>query len=175
MEDLFFKDWQSFSRVAISTVIAFITLFLFLRISGKRTLAKLNAFDFIVTVALGSTLSDMMLDMVPLVEGTVVLMLIIFLQFSFAWAARTNERVEKIINSEPILLFYNGSFIEKAMKKEAITTEELYAVIRQFGVYNISDIRAIVMELNGEISVVEKADKEEKHNSLEDINVEENI
>jgi uncharacterized membrane protein YcaP (DUF421 family) len=79
MEDIFFKDWKSIGHVVLATVIAFITLFFFLRISGKRTLAKLNAFDFVVTVALGSTLSYMMLAMVPLTEGAIVLFLIIIL------------------------------------------------------------------------------------------------
>ncbi|GAA6771900.1 DUF421 domain-containing protein [Flavobacterium sp. CGRL2] len=92
MEQVFFKDWISIGHVIIATIIAFITLFFFLRISGKRTLAKLNAFDFVVTVALGSTLSYMMLAMVPLVEGALVLFLIIILQYIFARTARSSKK-----------------------------------------------------------------------------------
>ena len=158
MEEIFFKDWSSVGHVAIATVIAFITLFLFVRISGKRTLAKLNAFDFVVTVALGSTLSYMMLSLVPMLEGAVVLMLIIFLQYLFAWAARSSTKAEQLLNAVPRLLFYEGRFIGDAMEREALTEEEIYAAVRHAGIEHLEHVKAVVMELNGQISVIRKTD-----------------
>ncbi|TCN57641.1 uncharacterized membrane protein YcaP (DUF421 family) [Flavobacterium circumlabens] len=157
MEDIFFKDWKSIGHVVLATVIAFITLFFFLRISGKRTLAKLNAFDFVVTVALGSTLSYMMLAMVPLTEGAIVLFLIIILQYIFALTARSSKKMEKLINAVPSLIFYNGEFIEKTMAKEAITKGEIFSTIRNSGIDQINEVKAVVMELNGQITVVKKS------------------
>ncbi len=157
MDDLFFDNWQHLGHVAISTVIAFVVLFLFLRISGKRTLSKLNAFDFVVTVALGSTLAYMMLSLVPLLEGVTVLLLIILMQFVFAWMARSSQGMEKMVNSVPSLLFYDGIFMEKEMAKEAITEEEIHAAMRSSGIFHIDDVKAVVMELNGEISVIKKS------------------
>lgn len=168
MEDIFFKDWKSIGHVVLATVIAFITLFFFLRISGKRTLAKLNAFDFVVTVALGSTLSYMMLAMVPLLEGSIVLFLIITLQYIFAWTARSSKKMEKLLNAVPSLIYYDGKFIEKAMAKEAITKGEIFAVIRNSGIDQIKDVKAVVMELNGQITVVRKSN-ESGSSSLDDI------
>ncbi|AXB57653.1 DUF421 domain-containing protein [Flavobacterium fluviale] len=170
MDEVFFKDWKSIGHVVLATIIAFITLFFFLRISGKRTLAKLNAFDFVVTVALGSTLSDMMLAMVPLIEGAIVLILIIGLQYIFAWTARMSKKMEKVLNAVPILLFYDGKFIEKAMTKEAVTKDELYSTIRESGIDQIDEVKAIVMELNGQITVVKKSDGTGK-SSLDDIQI----
>ena len=157
MKELFFKDWQSLGHVAIATVIGFVILFLFLRISGKRTLAKLNAFDFVVTVALGSTLAYMMLAMVPLTEGVIVLLLIIGMQYIFAKTARASVKMQRLINSVPTLLYYNGNFIDGAMAKEAVTKEEVYAVIRESGHEKLDDVRAVVMELNGSLTVVIKS------------------
>lgn len=169
MNDLFFKDWKSLYHVGLCTVIAFLTLFAFVRISGKRTLANLNAFDFVVTVALGSTLSYMMLAMVPLTEGAMVLILIIIMQYIFAWTAKGSKKMGRLINSVPTLLYYNGNFIEDAMTREAITPEEIYAVIRRSGTDRLEDIKAVVMELNGEITVVKKSDGNGV-SSLEDVN-----
>lgn len=59
---MFFESWASLARIALSAVIAYATGVAFLRISGKRTLAKMNAFDLVVTVALGSTLAALMQD-----------------------------------------------------------------------------------------------------------------
>jgi uncharacterized membrane protein YcaP (DUF421 family) len=168
MEEVFFKDWKSIGHVVLSTIIAFITLFFFLRISGKRTLAKLNAFDFVVTVALGSTLSYMMLAIVPLIEGTIVLFLIIILQYFFAWTARSSKKMEKLINAVPSLIFYDGIFIEKTMAKEFITKGEVFSMIRNSGIDQIEDVKAVVMELNGQITVVRKSNGNGS-SSLDDI------
>lgn len=91
--------------MALMTVISFITLFILIRISGKRTLAKFNAFDFIVTVALGSVLAYMMLAQITFTEGVVVLLLIIGLQYLFARLSRESDAMDKVLNASPRLLF----------------------------------------------------------------------
>lgn len=151
------------------TFISFIILFLFIRISGKRTLAKFNAFDFVVSVALGSTLAYMMLAMVPLVEGTLVLLIIIGLQYFFAKLVRLSGRMEDVINASPRMLFYKGQFLEDNMRKEVITMKELFSVIRQEGVSNLEDVLAIIIEANGELSVVKKSDYVDGVSSLSDL------
>ena len=156
MKDLLFKNWDTLADVALCTVCAFFTLFIMVRISGKRTLAKLNAFDFIVTVTLGSTLSSMILSKVTLAEGTVALTIIIILQYSLAWLSRSSSIMEKIINNNPTLLYYNGVFLDEAMNREGITKEEIYAEIRNFRLERLEEVRAVVLELNGEISVIKK-------------------
>ncbi|WP_231465117.1 DUF421 domain-containing protein [Pedobacter sp. Leaf132] len=171
MEKLFFKDWQSLANIALCAFIGYITLFIFIRISGKRTLAKLNAFDFVVTVTLGSTLSSMILAKVTIAEGLVALLIIILLQYALAWTARKSAAAEAIINSSPTLLFYNGQFIRDAMDKEVITEEEVYAEIRKYRLYRMEDVQAVVMELNGTFTVVKKS-LPSTHTSLDDLNTE---
>ncbi|QSW88392.1 DUF421 domain-containing protein [Flavobacterium endoglycinae] len=170
MNGIFFKDWQSIGHVAITTIAAFIALFLFVRISGKRTLAKLNAFDFVVSIALGSTLSDIMLGTIPFLEGLIVLFLIIFLQYFFALLARTSSRMERIINTVPRPVFADNEFFEKTMAREAITKEEIYAAIRSAGIDQIKDVKAVVMELNGTMSVIKRT-QGSGPSSLDDLNI----
>lgn len=170
MTNIFFEDWPSIGRVAITTVVAFITLFLFVRISGKRTLAKLNAFDFVVSIALGSTLSDIMLNMIPILEGAIVLFLIISLQYLFAWLARTSPKMERLINTVPQIVYHNETFYEKTMSREAITKEEVYAAIRSAGIDQITDVKAVIMELNGTMSVIRKT-SQNGPSSLDDLKI----
>ena len=66
----YFDDWAGIVRVVVTAVAAYTALIVLLRISGKRTLAQPNLFDWIVTVALGSTLAGVILTpYVPLAEG----------------------------------------------------------------------------------------------------------
>lgn len=170
MKELLFKDWESLWHIAFCATISYITLFIFIRISGKRTLAKLNAFDFVVTVTLGSTLSSMILAKVTIAEGCIALLVIILLQYLLALAAKESPILEKAVNSSPTLLFYNGQFLKDSMDKEVITKEEIYAEIRKYRLEHLDDVRAVVMELNGEFTVVKKSEGAGE-TSLDDLNL----
>lgn len=83
LQAMFFQDWSGIVRTIVVGFLAYVTLVVFLRISGKRTLAKLNAFDLVVTVALSSTLSAITLqESIALAEGAIALALLIFLQYA---------------------------------------------------------------------------------------------
>jgi len=168
MKQLLFKNWESLWHIAVCTVLAYFVLFLFIRISGKRTLAKLTAFDFVVTVTLGSTLSSMILGKVTLAEGAVALAIIIILQYFLAWSAKESKVLEKVINSSPTIVFYRGAFLKDAMDKEVLTHEEIYAEIRKYRMLDVDQVEAVVMELNGELTVIKKA-QAVTHTSLKDL------
>lgn len=93
-------------RVAVVGVLAYLTLILFLRISGKRTLAKMNAFDLIIIVALGSILATTLLSSeVSLVEGLTAFIVLIGMQFGIAWLSVQSSTVSGWVKSELTLLF----------------------------------------------------------------------
>lgn len=86
MEQAFFSSWTSITRVLLVGVAAYAGLLLLLRVSGKRTLTRMNAFDLVVTVALGSTLATVLLTKsVALADGLVASTLLIFLQYGLTW------------------------------------------------------------------------------------------
>lgn len=169
MDTILFKDWESAGHVAICSVLGFFVAFLFIRISGKRTLTKLTAFDFVVTVTLGSTLSSIILGKTVLFDGAIALAIIILLQYLLAYVAMKSKPMEKLINSRPTLLFYEGHFLKEQMEKEVVTEEEIYAAIREFRLLNINDVKAVVMELNGELAVIRKSIPDAERHSLKNV------
>jgi len=154
---IFFDNWDTIWRTIIAAIVAYGGLVLFLRISGKRTLSKLNAFDLVVTVALGSTLATILLSAdVALAEGLVAFAMLAGLQWivarlSIAWAP-----IKKATRSEARMLLEDGEFIEKAMRDERITHAELEQAARTQGFGDLSDIAAIVLESDGSLSVISK-------------------
>jgi len=85
---MFFSGWDSLLRTLVVGVLAYVALVVFLRVSGKRTLSKMNAFDLVVTVALGSTLATVLLSKdVALAEGVLAFALLISLQFVVTWSS----------------------------------------------------------------------------------------
>lgn len=128
---MLFDSWFGLERVLLVGPLAYVALVAILRISGKRTLTKLNAFDLVVTVALGSTLSTVLLSKsVPLVEGVLAMALLVFLQFAITWLAVRAFWVDWLIKSEQTLIVHRGRIMEQALVAQRITREEVFAAVR---------------------------------------------
>src|SRR5690606_15408855 len=157
MENIFFDSWQSIIRTLIITILAYIALIFLLRTSGKRTLSKMNAFDLVVTISLGSALATVALNKnVALADGVLAFLLLIILQLAITWLSVRFKKVKRVITSKPTLLLYEGEILEDVMKKERITIEEIYLSAREKGIANLEEIQAIVLETTGEITVMPK-------------------
>src|SRR5688572_2866710 len=109
---MFFDDWTGLIRVAVVGLLAYVGLVVLLRVSGKRTLSKLNAFDLVVTVALGSVLANVILnESTPLAEGVLGFAVLIGAQHLIAFLSVRSGRVRGLVKAEPALLLYRGEFL----------------------------------------------------------------
>ena len=155
---LFFEGWSGLGRVLVVGVLAYAGLVLMLRISGNRTLSKLNAFDLIVTVALGSTLASILTSSsVVLAEGLLALALLIGLQFVVTWLSVRSSTVAEFVKAEPTLLLYRGEFLHHRMRQARITEGEVRATVREQGIGSLDEVEAVVLETDGSLSVVKRA------------------
>jgi uncharacterized membrane protein YcaP (DUF421 family) len=154
---MFFDNWAGLLRTAAVGIIAYAALILLLRISGKRTLTKMNAFDFVITVALGSTLATVLLsEDTALAEGILALALLIFLQFIMTWFSVRSKKVSRLLKAEPRLLLRNGEFLWGAMKAERINEGEILQAMRSQGVTLKEQVEAVVLESDGSLSILKK-------------------
>ncbi|TXD76456.1 DUF421 domain-containing protein [Algoriphagus ratkowskyi] len=157
MDNLFYSSWESTIQTIILTVLGYIAIVLILRVSGKRTLSKMNAFDFVVTVALGSCLASISLNKnVSLLDGVLSFSIFIFLQFIFSYLSVHLSGFRTLITSKPTIIFHEGSFLEKEMKKERITKEEILNAGRANGLSDLDDVYLIIFETTGNLSIIEK-------------------
>ncbi len=153
-----FDTWWSLGRVFIVGGAAYVVLIVMLRISGKRTLSKMNAFDLVVTVALGSTLATVLLDRnVPFAEGIAALALLIALQFVITWLAVRSQHFQKLVKSEPTMLVHRGICLESAMRHQRVTIEEIQAALRAAGLSSTAEAASVVLETDGSMTVVPQA------------------
>lgn len=156
-EQVFFNGWAGLGRTLVVGVLAYASLVLLLRVSGKRTLSKMNAFDFVVTVALGSTLATVLLSKdIALAEGVLAFMVLAGLQYVLAWLGIRSAKVQALIKSEPSLLVYQGRFLETALRQERVAKVEALAAIRSQGIADLREVEALVLETDGTFSVVRR-------------------
>ena len=171
MENMFFSDWQSVLRALIMTSLGYFALVIVLRISGKRTLSKMNAFDFLVTVALGSCLASVSLNKnIAIAEGIVVYLTLIGLQFVLTFLTVRFKPVKGIVSGEPVLLVYDGKPLEKVMKEQRITMEELYFSARSSNILQIESVEFAILETIGDITIIAKShDSQNKSETLKNV------
>ncbi|GEL41522.1 DUF421 domain-containing protein [Methylorubrum extorquens] len=152
---MLFDSWSGLGRVLLVGPLAYVALVAILRISGKRTLTKLNAFDLVVTVALGSTLATVLLSKsVALAEGVLAMALLVFLQFAITWLAVRVSWVDGLIKSEPTLIVHEGRFLEQALVAQRVTKDEVLSALRSSGAGDLADVDAVVLETDGSMSVL---------------------
>ena len=151
---LVFDDWAGIGRVVVVGLCAYAALIAMLRVSGKRTLAKLNAFDLVVTVALGSTLASILLSGVPLAEGVTALALLIAMQFGVAFLSVRSRAFAKAVRSEPMLLVRDGVPCCSALRAARVTEAELSTVLRGAGQGDPTTVSAVILESDGSFSVL---------------------
>ena len=119
---MLFDGWYDLWRILVVGVAAYGGLVVLLRLTGKRTLSKMNAFDLVVTVALGSTLASALLSSeVSLSEGLLAFALLCSLQYVVAYASVRSRRFQDLVKSEPTLLFFRGAFLPAMMVEQRVT------------------------------------------------------
>ena len=154
-QPIFFDTWASLGRVILIGTLAYAGLVVMLRVSGKRTLSKMNAFDLIVTIALGSTLATVLLNRsVPLVEGLAAFALLVGLQYVITWLSVRSDQFQDLIKAEPTVLISKGKPVPDALTRQRVTMEEIRAAMRQSGHAELNSDITVVLETDGSLSIL---------------------
>lgn len=152
---MFFDTGSDLIRILIIGVLTYGAVVVILRLSGKRTLSQLNAFDFIVTVALGSVMATIMLSSdVSLSEGVLALGLLAGLQFVVAFVSSRVPWARKLLTSRSALLVHRGTVLSDALVEHRLSESALRQAVRMKGFGGLDQIGAVILETNGTLSVI---------------------
>ena len=170
MEKWFEASETSLVAITLSAIGIFILVILYTRIAGKRSFSKMSSFDFAMTIASGSILaSTIVLKNVSLVQGAVALLVVYILQLVTAYLRRY-PAFQKITDNDPILLMKDGEIYYDNLKKARVTESDLRGKLREANVIQLSEVRAVVFETTGDVSVLHSADKELEDWLIKDVN-----
>ena len=160
------KEWFKFSNdslyaIILTTVGIYIAVVLLTRISGKRSFSKLSSFDFALTVAIGSIMATVILSKsISLQDGILALVVIYSIQMLVAYARRF-QPIRKLMDNKPTLLMKDGLIIEGSLEKCKVTESDLKAKLREANVIQLSEVKAVVFESTGDISVLHGSDNKD--------------
>ncbi len=159
MEELFDITWKTVGQIALSAFGIYLSVIVMTRICGKRSFSKMSSFDFAMTVAVGSIIATTVLSSsVNLLEGMVGLVAVYLLQICAAFARR-NKAIRNLMDNSPLLLMDGETIIEDNLRKARVTKGDLRSKLREANVTELSQIKAVVFETTGDISVLHKNDE----------------
>jgi len=139
-------------------IISYLVLIVIIRLSGKRTLSKWNAFDFVVTIALGSTLSTALVStQVSLGQSITAFLVIVLMQFVITFTSVRSRDIKNLVKSQPTLLLYDGQYRHETLRSERVVEAEVMAAIRENGIADVESVHAVVLETDGTFSVISAA------------------
>lgn len=157
---IIFESFGGLLRVVVMAITAYVALIGALRIAGKRSLSKLNAFDLVVTVALGSTLATVLLSSdIALAEGVLAFAMLLALQWAVAKLSLAWRPFKRAVRSEPRLLCRDGEILGAALEAERLTRDEVVAAIRNQGIGRLDEVAGVVLETDGSLSVIRKGER----------------
>lgn len=156
---VFFDGWEPVLRILAIGPLAFLALVVVLRASGKRTLSKMNAFDFVVTIALGSLFATVIINQeVTLAEGVAAFAVLVVAQFVITFISARSDRFERFLKAEPTLVYRNGEMLRKSLRRVRVTEREVETIARRRGLPNLDTVSAVILEADGSFSVIESND-----------------
>ncbi len=162
MEKWFESSWTSVIAICITTIGIYLAVIIFTRLAGKRSFSKMSSFDFAMTVAIGSIIATTVLSKsVSLTDGVVGLAMVYILQLTVA-ILRRSSNVEKLVDNTPLMLMDGTKILHENLKKARVTESDLRSKLRETNVLELSQIRVVVFEATGDISVLHTKDENVK-------------
>ena len=156
---MFFRSWTSLGEVVLASAIVFAIVVAMLRFVGQRALARMSGFDIVFTVTLGSVVATAAISReVPVVNAIAALATFLVLQEVIRFFQSRALGVHHAVREQPDVLLWDGHLLEDRLRETNISADEVRAAVRKAGLRSLSDVRAVVLENDGEWSVIAKRD-----------------
>ena len=155
-------DWSWFATsgtalwmVLLSSAGIYGALIVFTRLAGLRSFSKLSSFDFSITVAFGTILASTLISKnPPLFQAIVALGILFGIQFFMSSLRTRSAAISRLVDNEPLLLMAGEEVLHENLRRARVTVDDLRAKLRESNVIHPRQIRAVVMESTGDISVL---------------------
>jgi uncharacterized membrane protein YcaP (DUF421 family) len=155
--NIFFDSPTAVLRIVVMATLGYTAMILLLRASGKRTLAQMNEYDFILTITLGASFGRVLTAKeVGVVEAVTTFVCLVSLQYIFTFLHTRSPAFARLVSSGPSLLFFRGDFLREPMRRHHVTEDQILGAVRRQGVGSLEEVQAVVLEPNGTFSVVER-------------------
>lgn len=145
-----------FMRGLILTALAMVWVVILVRINGLRSFSKMTNFDFVMTVAVGSLLAgaSQATNWNAFVQTLAAMAALFLVQYLTARIRKASDAFEALMQNQPVVLMRNGEIIDEVLAETRVARDDLIAKLREANVLDFSEVRAVILETTGDISVL---------------------
>lgn len=148
-------------NILIRSFLAFVVLFALAKLFGKRQISQLTYIEYIVGITIGSIAAFMATDMDgPIYHSLITLAIFSALPILLEFLSLKSKHIRDFVDGKSTILIKDGKVLEDNLKKERLTSEDLLEHLRMKNVFKVADVEFAVMETNGDVSVLLKADQQ---------------
>ncbi len=145
--------------VLVRSIIGFFSLLIFTRIIGKEQISQLTFFDYVLGITIGSIAASLTTDLssrawphwIGLITWAALGYLMEIVTLKWRYAA-------KVLEGEPVIVIMNGKIMEKALKKAKYRVSDILELMRNQGVFDPNEVDFAIIESNGRLSILKKAE-----------------
>ena len=142
------------------SIVMFAVLWIVFRIGGRRTLAEITTFDFILLLIIGDATQQALVgDDYSITTAALVVVTLVLLDLMMGRLAITGDGMRRFIDSAPVIVIDNGKPLDAVLRREGVDLEEVMAAAREVhGLQTLDDIKYAIVERHGGISIVPSDD-----------------
>ena len=153
------SGWPRMVEVGGNALLFYVLIVVMVRLVGKRTTSELNNFDWIINVTIGSlAASGILLKNVATADAIAAIAVLAACQFVTTMVVQRSRKAADVVKAEPTLLTHKGRYLREAMERTRISEEEIRAALRQKGITENAGANWVVLETNGQLSVIPRQD-----------------
>ncbi len=154
----------------VRAIILYLVVLLVTRLMGKREIGQLQPFEFVISLMIANLATIPMSEIgVPMLSGIVPIMGLLTMHLIISLLNLKFIKFRHFICGKPTIIVYKGKIDEQALEKERFTVNELEERLREKDIFSLADVDFVILETNGDISVIPKPEK--KNVTLEDMNL----
>ena len=156
-------DWSLALEIVIRTLIMFMVIMVFLRLSGKKGVRQLSIFEVAIIIGLGSAAGDPMANPDNAILPALLVFLTILLFYRLmTWAAARSERFESLLEGDPLYIIEEGMFALVEASEHSYAKDEFFAEMRQQNIEHVGQVQTAILETNGTVSFFYYPDEQVK-------------
>jgi len=145
--------------IVLRGIFVFFALYVLMRVIGRRELSKLEPFDLILLIILGDAVQQgLTQDDYSLTGAMLAIVTIAVLQVAVSFLNFRFPRLRPVLNGEPIVIVQDGKPIDRNLKRERLTLDDVAESARLQGIGSLDEVAWGVLETSGEISFIKKSD-----------------
>lgn len=151
----FWSGWEPFIHTVVMLLVGYLALTVMIRISGPRTMAQMTPLDFVIAVTIGSTFGGAVISTdVPVLQAVLALAMLILIQWLLAWVRRRSPRLRRLVDAPPVLVYYQGEFQPRAMRRHQLVEDDIHTAARKHGGGSLAGVSAVILQQDGALGVI---------------------